>query len=261
MGNITQLDHALGMVMDALDEQDLSENTFFFFTSDNGPEGASGPPTSAKGGSTGGLRGRKRGDHEGGIRVARWPGHIKPGTTSDIPVIGTDLFSTILDITGLEQPKDRTIDGVSILPAFAGKPLTRPVPLFWRTHVSPPDDRVAMRIGDWKIIGNETLTNFMLFNIQKDWQEKNNLAAEMPEKSAEMKATLLKVWKEIEAEGPPNLCASARDLPSTKSPKNSAALREPPSLHRQTWITQQIQLTHSLVISRRLPGILRQSRL
>ena len=39
MGNITQLDHALGMVMDALDEQGVSENTFLFFTSDNGPEG------------------------------------------------------------------------------------------------------------------------------------------------------------------------------------------------------------------------------
>jgi len=65
MGNISQLDHALGMIMDALEEQGLAENTFLFFTSDNGPEGKS----ETKGGSTGGLRGRKRSDHEGGIRV------------------------------------------------------------------------------------------------------------------------------------------------------------------------------------------------
>jgi len=123
-------------------------------------------------------------------------------TTSDVPVIGTDLFTTILDITDLEAPKDRTIDGVSMLPAFEGKPLERPIPLFWRTHVSPPGDRVAMRIGDWKIVGDETLTHFQLFNIQKDWQEKNDLAAEMPEKADEMKTTLLKLWQEIEAEGP-----------------------------------------------------------
>ena len=62
MGNISQLDHALGMVMDALDAQGVSENTLLFFTSDNGPVRASG-------GTTGGLRGGKRSDHEGGIRV------------------------------------------------------------------------------------------------------------------------------------------------------------------------------------------------
>ena len=33
-------------------------------------------------------------------------------------------------------------------------------PIFWRTHVSPPGDRVAMRIGDWKLVGNDTLTKF-----------------------------------------------------------------------------------------------------
>lgn len=219
MGNITQLDHALGMVMDALDEQGLTENTFFFFTSDNGPEGKVGPPERTKGGSTGGLRGRKRSDHEGGIRVpgiVRWPNHIKAGTTSDTPVIGTDLFSTILEITGLEAPKDRVIDGVSILPVFEDKPLERPIPLFWRTHVSPANDRVAMRIGDWKIVGDETLTNFMLFNIQKDWQEKNDLATEMPEKTEEMKTTLLNLWKEIETEGPKEWWQNAKPKKGNK---------------------------------------------
>jgi len=205
MGNITQLDHALGMIMDALDEQGLTENTFLFFTSDNGPEGGGGTAEKPRGGSTGGLRGRKRSDHEGGIRVpgiVRWPGKIKAGSVSDTPVIGTDIFSTVLDITGIEAPTDRKIDGVSLLPAFEGKTLEREIPLFWRTHVSPPQDRVAMRIGDWKIVGDETLEHFMLFNIQKDWQEKNDLAKERPEKAEEMKTKLLEVWADIEAEGP-----------------------------------------------------------
>ena len=201
MGNITQLDHALGMVMDALDEQGVSDNTFLFFTSDNGPEGKS----EKTGGATGGLRGRKRSDHEGGIRVpgiARWPKHIKPDTTSDVPVIGSDIFSTVLDIAGIPMPSDRTIDGVSMVPAFSGQPLVRPVPLFWRTHVSPAADRVAMRIGDWKIVGNDTLTKFQLFEIQKDWKEENDLAAENPEQLAEMKKTLLQTWEQIKEEGP-----------------------------------------------------------
>ena len=154
MGNITQLDFALGQLMETLDNEDVSDNTLLIFTSDNGP-------VANFGGTTGGLRGGKRSDHEGGIRVpgiARWPGHIEPGTISDVPVIGTDIFATVLDITGIPLPDDRTIDGVSMVPAFAGQPVERKMPLFWRTHVSPPGDRVALRIGDWKLVGNDTLT-------------------------------------------------------------------------------------------------------
>lgn len=209
MGNITQLDHALGQVMQTLDKEGLSDNTLVIFTSDNGP-------VARFGGTTGGLRGGKRSDHEGGIRVpgiARWPGHIKPGTVSDVPVVGTDIFATVLDITGIPLPKDRTIDGVSMLPAFAGKSVERKVPLFWRTHVSPPGDRVAMRIGKWKIVGNDTLTKFLLFDIQKDWKEENDLAATMPEKTEEMKKKLFEVWKEIETEGPDHWWKNERQKP------------------------------------------------
>lgn len=198
MGNITQLDHALGMVMDALDEQGVSENTFLFFTSDNGP-------VPSYGGTSGGLRGNKRSEYEGGIRVpglVRWPGHIEPGTTSHVPVIGTDVFTTVLDLAGIEVPTDRTIDGANMLPALAGKSVERKMPLFWRTHVSKPDERVAMRIGDWKLVGDETLTKFQLYNIPKDMFEKNDLAADMPEKTEEMKKIIIDLWAGIVEEGP-----------------------------------------------------------
>ncbi len=209
MGNITQLDHALGQVIVTLDEQGLTDNTLLIFTSDNGP-------VTNFGGTTGGLRGGKRSDHEGGIRVpgiARWPGHIKPGTVSDVPVIGTDIFATVLDITGIPLPKDRTIDGVSMLPAFDGQPVERKVPLFWRTHVSPPGDRVALRVGDWKLVGDETLTKFQLFEIQKDWKEEQDLATQMPEKTETMKKELFAVWRVIEAEGPNKWWKSERQKP------------------------------------------------
>ena len=121
---------------------------------------------------------------------------------SETPVIGTDIFTTVLDITGIPMPTDRTIDGVSMLPAFEGRLLDRKIPLFWRTHVSPPGDRVALRIGDWKLVGNDTLTEFQLYEIQKDWKEEHDLAAAMPEKTDAMKKQLFEVWKQIEAEGP-----------------------------------------------------------
>ena len=171
---------------------------------------SSPPTTGRKGsgrtrGSTGGLRGRKRDDHEGGIRVAglvRWPGQIAPGTVSKVPVIGSDIFSTALGIAGIDLPGDRTIDGVDIRPAFKGQPVERKVPLFWRTHIAPEKSHAAMRIGDWKIVADRTLSEFQLYEIEKDWQEKHDLAAEKPEKLAEMKTKFMEVWRGIEAEGP-----------------------------------------------------------
>ncbi len=76
-GNVTQMDAAFGRLMAGLDQMGYRDNTLVVFTADNGPEG-----DGLKGrtrGSTGGLRGRKRHTHEGGIRVPgiiRWPGHV-----------------------------------------------------------------------------------------------------------------------------------------------------------------------------------------
>ncbi|PAY17545.1 arylsulfatase [Rhodopirellula sp. SM50] len=211
-GNVTQLDHAFGNLMKTVDELGLRDNTFVIFTSDNGPEGSGKgnlrKPESQQNrtwGSTGGLRGRKRDSHEGGIRVpgiVRWPGKIQPGTVSEVPIIGSDIFTTVLQIAGAPVPTDRTIDGVNLLPACEGKSLERPVPLFWRTHIAPPASHAAMRIGQWKIVADQKLEKFQLYQIAKDWKEEHDLADEMPEKLAEMKAKFLEVWEGVENEGP-----------------------------------------------------------
>ena len=211
-GNVTQLDYAFGQLMKTLDELGLRKNTFVVFTSDNGPEGSGRGKLSAPEsqqnrtwGSTGGLRGRKRDSHEGGIRVPgiiRWPGNIEAGSVSEVPIIGSDLFSTALALAGVPVPADRTIDGVNILPACAGKEVERPVPLFWRTHIAPTKSHAAMRIGDWKIVADEKLEEFQLYEIKKDWKEKNDLAKEHPDKLAELKAKFLEVWEGVEKEGP-----------------------------------------------------------
>jgi arylsulfatase A-like enzyme len=209
-GNITQMDYALGKVMKALDAVGVSENTLLIFTSDNGP-------VASEGGSTGGLRGGKRSDFEGGICVpflVRWPSHVPAGTVSDVPVIGTDIFSTVLDITGIPQPTDRTIDGVSIFPVFNGQRVERKTPLFWRTHVSGADNRVAVRVDDWKIVANDTLTDFMLFNVQEDRVEKDDLTSKMPGKTEEMKKLLLATWADIVEEGPNEWWETERQKPS-----------------------------------------------
>jgi arylsulfatase A len=204
-GNITQLDHAFGQLMKALDDQKLADSTLVFFTSDNGPEGNG--TTGRTRGSTGGLRGRKRALYEGGIRVpglARWPGKIKPGTTSDVPVIGSDLFPTVLGVAGVRPPADRVIDGVDVLPALTGAAdrVDRPVPLYWRLGMAPNNLHMAMRIGDWKIIASQDLVKFELYNLKDDPKETTDLREREKERFEAMKKQLADLNAAIEKEGP-----------------------------------------------------------
>ncbi len=202
-GNITQLDAAFGTLMQTVDALGYRDNTIVFFTSDNGPEG-NGKKGRTRG-STGGLRGRKRHSHEGGIRVPgiiRWPGHVQAGSESDTPVIGSDIFTTICDIVGAPLPADRTIDGASLLPLFAGQTIDRQQPLYWRNHLASEDTRVVLRVGDWKIIGSDDLSKFQLYNIRDDWQEKNDLVATHPQQLAEMRKQLIAHDAAVLNEGP-----------------------------------------------------------
>jgi arylsulfatase A len=202
--NVTQMDHAFGMLMKELDEQKLADSTFIFFTSDNGPEG-DGIKTPGRG-SSGGLRGRKRDLHEGGIRVpglARWLGKIQAGSTSDVPVIGSDLLPTMLGIAGVEVPTDRVLDGVNALAALDGSAnkLERPQPLFWRLHMAP-NAKIAMRVDDWKILANAELTEFELYNLHNDPKETTDLKDQEFQRFHELKGRLLETNAKIEAEGP-----------------------------------------------------------
>ncbi len=201
--NVTQLDHAFGLLMKSLDEYKLNENTLVIFTSDNGPEG-DGVKSPGRG-STGGLRGRKRSVYEGGIRVpglVRWPGKIVANSTSKTPVIGSDIFATIAAVTNCEVSRDRVVDGGDMRTAWIGQTVSRARPLYWRCDIAPEPLNTAMRIDEWKIIADEKMTTFELYNIEKDPTEKNDLRLQEVAKFSEMKAALIKLNSEIEAEGP-----------------------------------------------------------
>jgi arylsulfatase A len=202
--NVTQMDHAFGMLMEALEQQQLSADTMVFFTSDNGPEG-DGLHSPGRG-SSGGLRGRKRDLHEGGIRVpgiVRWPGHLPAGSTCEAPIIGSDFMPTCLTLADATAPKGRVLDGVDVMPALIGKKrsIERAQPLFWRLHMAP-NAKIAMRLGDWKILADEELKQFELYDLQKDPQETTDLQSSQPERFAELKTQLIAHNETINAEGP-----------------------------------------------------------
>ena len=205
-GNVSQLDHAFGMVMKALDEQKLADNTLVIFTADNGPEGTG--QTGRTRGSPGDLRGRKRSMYEGGIRVpgiVRWPGKIKPGLVVDVPVVGSDWFPTVLAACGVAAPADRVIDGADVTAVLTGgAAIERKQPLFWRLDMAPPKENLTMtlRDGDWKVLASKDFSHAELYDLKADPREAKDLATKEPARFDAMKKRLMAHNAAVEAEGP-----------------------------------------------------------
>jgi arylsulfatase A len=234
MANITQMDAAVGKILAALDENGYRDNTLTVFTSDNGPATTPAHPS----GSAGPLRGVKGNVYEGGIRVPaifRWPGHSTPGSVSDEPISAVDWLPTLCEIAGCQPPTDRKLDGASLLPVFEGKPIARKQPLYWQFSFGATPKKVALREGDWKLVAGITpmpprtaasilpgqmeemkkaeLTAFELYNLRNDIGEKKDLSREEPERFADLKAKMQKMYHEVREESPvwPVWAAPARD--------------------------------------------------
>lgn len=187
------LDNQVGGLLDLLTELEVDENTIVLFTSDNGPhlEGGHDPEFWN---SAGGLRGHKRDMHEGGIRaplLARWPGTIAAGTTSDHISSFQDFVPTMAELLG--QPVPREVDGVSMIPTLTGRPLaqTQHPFLYWEFHrgSSPRLFSQAVRAGEWKAYVEEEKP-LELYNLHADPFEQNDLAAERPELARMMRARI-----------------------------------------------------------------------
>ena len=112
-------DYHVGLIMDALKELAIDENTLLVLASDNGPYGQTAREFGNQGtpdmGNSGPFRGELGEVTEGSIRTAcvlRWPGKIKPNTTSYAMFSIMDFFPTFAEIVGGKVPADRPIDGV-----------------------------------------------------------------------------------------------------------------------------------------------------
>ncbi|MGI9516645.1 MAG: sulfatase-like hydrolase/transferase [Pirellulaceae bacterium] len=123
---IFELDYIVGQLMDALDKHGLSENTLVLFTSDNGPEVPTVVHMRRDHDHDGARpwRGVKRDNWEGGHRVpliARWPGRVAPGTTTDATACLTDVMATCAELTSFDLPDDAAQDSFSLLPVLLGQ--------------------------------------------------------------------------------------------------------------------------------------------
>jgi arylsulfatase A-like enzyme len=128
----------------------------------------------------------KRDMYEGGVRtpfLARWPGVIKPNSSSDHIAAFWDVLPTLCDIAGVKIPEDT--DGISFLPAMAGKKQTKTHDyLYWEFFEQ--GGKQAILKGDWKAIrlnvrGIEKQHVTELYNIKTDPAETKNVADENPD--------------------------------------------------------------------------------
>jgi arylsulfatase A-like enzyme len=174
---IEHLDDGIGKVLDALDRLGLADNTLVIFTSDNGG-------VLANGANNGPWRGGKTHMYEGGLRVpcaARWPGQIKPGSTTNRIALTMDWFPTALQVAGVSVPAG--IDGVSLLPTLHGQPDADPRQHFYFVRreggvAFAGKTQDAIRKGDWKLLQDDPFAPRELYNLKDDPKETTNLAGQ-----------------------------------------------------------------------------------
>jgi arylsulfatase A-like enzyme len=174
---IALLDKDVGRVMQKLKDLGIAENTLLIFSSDNGANDEFVESLQ----STGGLRGYKRLLYEGGIRapfIARWPGKIQPGSTSDLLTTFVDFMPTAADLAGVPIPSG--MDGISILPTLLGQNQSKQHEALY-FEIYETFFQQSVRLGDWKGYRLGTKAPLELYDLKADPVEKNNLAAAHPD--------------------------------------------------------------------------------
>ncbi len=225
------LDQAVGRILDALDEAGIADSTFVLFSSDNGGVGGVGENAP--------LRGAKASVFEGGIRVAaaaRWPGKIAPGGVIDVPLANIDILPTAMRIAGvpssggLAAPRSgKPLDGVDILDVLTGERQSLDRGLFnYIGQAGPDTEQISYMTDEWKLVvlgpavsdesADDAQRQRMLFRIDEDMAEERDVAAEHPQKVAEMYAKI----KEFRALQP------ADAVPPYNEGRESSSFQAPP---------------------------------
>jgi arylsulfatase A-like enzyme len=213
---IHEFDWIVGELLATLEQLGVAGETVVMVTSDNGPETTSVVHMRGEHGHDGARpwRGVKRDNWEGGHRVpflVRWPGRVKPGTTSAQVVSLTDVMATVAEVVGIELPDGAAEDSFSMLPAWRGED-AGPIRPYLLVQAFGGAKTLSIRRGPWKYMnhagsgGNRyendaRLKGYMLpeaapgepcqlYHLEGDPGETRNRIREEAEKAGEMKALL-----------------------------------------------------------------------
>ncbi len=203
-GMVEAMDQAVGKVLQALDDLQLSSNTIVMLISDNGGLSTSeGHPTSNLP-----LRAGKGWMYEGGIRVpfiARGPEIIGEGRSCARNIQSTDIVPTLLEMIGQPPPKDLQLDGHSFARSLKNGDQTAAAPLYWHyPHYGNQGGSPASAVldGDLKLIEHLDDGKLELFNISRDPGETELLNEQQPRQLKRLHQLLQKWRNEIGARMP-----------------------------------------------------------
>lgn len=169
---IESVDNSVGEIMSTLNELNLDENTLVIFTSDNG--GYIHYNNQFHNISSNGiLRGQKTEMYEGGHRVpfiARWPGKIKEGITSNETTMTFDLLPTFMQLASVQNENNLSFDGIDLSSHLMNQTQLPERTLFWKM-----DEEIAVRRGSWKLLklGDAPAE---LYNLEEDIEENDDLS-------------------------------------------------------------------------------------
>lgn len=206
---VQQVDAAVGEVLQTLEKGGFANNTIVIFASDNGPYWRENFVKQFNHRAAGEFRGMKGDAFEGGHRIpfiVRWPGNVKPGSTSTATTTLANLLATCAEIVGSNEAIYKTEDSYSILPVLMGKAsqvANQPAVVH-----SSSIGYYAIRKGDWKLIEGLGSGGFteprdvkpkagepigQLYNLATDQLETTNLYQQNPEKVKELTDLLTQI--------------------------------------------------------------------
>ncbi|MCA9248717.1 MAG: arylsulfatase [Planctomycetales bacterium] len=198
---VMETDWVVGQVLEELDKQGLADNTLVIFTTDNGCSPAAKIPDLVKKGHypNAHWRGHKADIFEGGHRVpflARWPGHVKPGSEYGQLVCSVDLFATAAEILGEAEAVGPAAaeDSFSFLSALEGDRAKTRESLIHHSIAG----QFAISRGKWKLclcpgsggwseprpaqaVKDKSLPPVQLFDLDSDPSETTNLVDQHPD--------------------------------------------------------------------------------
>ena len=190
---IESVDESVKRVMQTLEELDLADDTVVIFTSDNGGmwKATDNSP----------LRGHKGTYWEGGVRVPliiKWPGVSRTGRIVDTPVIGMDLYPTLLEAADLPMLPNQHLDGINLTPLLDKKNDLGREALFWHFphYNNHPETMPQGSIvkGPWKLIESFDPAGIQLYNLQEDPSETREISRAIPELASALLEEL-RAWR------------------------------------------------------------------
>ena len=195
---VTNIDDNVGKVLQKLDELKITNNTLVIFMTDNGPQQTR---------YIAGLRGRKSSVFRGGVRVPfylKLPELYKGEKDIETTTAHIDILPTLSEICNVDLPKNRKIDGRSLLPLILDKPVSwadRSLFFYWTRRFPEKYNNIALQKGKYKLVGhndyNATIEDFEFFNLEKDPYEQNNIVLKNKELATNLKFELDQFYIEL----------------------------------------------------------------